>query len=75
MKHVVGQQSLFDDVVFVEEAKPAKKREYKPKANVYRFQCNLGDRYVVVYAQHPGHAFRKCQGVHGYCIGRPVQLD
>lgn len=73
MKHVNGQQSLFDDIVFVEEAKPAKKQP-KPKANEYPFQCNIHTRYVIVYAQHPAHAYRKCQGMYGCCIGTPVQM-
>jgi hypothetical protein len=72
MKHVVGQLSLFDNNVVVDEAKPAKKPAYRPQE--YPFQCNIWSRYVVVYAQHERQAYVKCKKMYGCCIGTPVQM-
>ena len=72
MSNVVGQLSLFDNEVVVDEAKPAKKQTYRPAE--YPFQCNIWDRYVVVYAQHERQAYVKCKKMYGCCIGTPVQM-
>lgn len=73
MEHIVGQLSLFDNDVVVDEAKPAKKPE-KRRPQEYPFQCNIWDRYVIVYAQHERQAYVKCKKMYGCCIGTPVQM-
>lgn len=70
-----GQIGFFDDLTILEEPKPAKKQKpRKPKAEKFPFQCNISTRYVTVYAQHPAHAYKKCEGMYGCCIGTPKQI-
>lgn len=71
-----GQTDIFGGVYWEEEPKPAKKqaKATKPRAPEYPFQCNIWDRYVIVFAQHPKQAYVKCKKMYGCCIGTPIQI-
>jgi hypothetical protein len=75
VKYVLeGQQSFFDNIEVIEEPKPVKskpKKPRKPRAPEFPFECNIWNRYVIVYAQHERQAYAKCKRMYGCCIGTP----